>query len=75
MFHVELKWKVSHNDRDKEFIVMKRKVERYVEERWKGKDLGRLSCEMMAEELLKEFGAVKVSVFEDGENGAEVSVE
>lgn len=72
IFHVELKWLVSHQDRDKEFIIMKRKVNEFIRKNWDGQDLERRSCEMMATDLLAQFNANFVSVFEDNENGAEV---
>lgn len=72
IFYVTIKWTVGHQDRDKEFIIMKREVQEYINKHWARQDLGRKSCEMMATELLVTFGAQFVSVFEDDENGAEV---
>jgi len=68
-----MKWPVAHVDRDIEFILKKRQVEEYVNLKWHRKDIGRLSCEDIALELIREFqGCCFVSVLEDGENGAEV---
>jgi hypothetical protein len=78
MFHVKAKVRVSHGDREIEFILLKRELENYVAV-W-GFDLGRASCEEMAEDLINyitgEYGFrdIEVSVFEDGENGAVVSL-
>ena len=72
IFHVTLKWDVSHGDREIEFIAMKAFVGEYLVQL--PRDLGRKSCEDIAEMLLAEFDAQFCSVFEDGENGAEVSV-
>lgn len=73
VFYVEMKWEVQHNDRDKEFIVQKRKVNHFLMTRYAGQQLGRKSCEDMAEELLEAFPeACYCSVFEDNENGAEL---
>ncbi len=72
IFHVVVKWQVSHNDREREFICWKRKVNAYIKRKFEGKFLKNKSCEAMAEELIKKFEACYVSVFEDNENGAEV---
>lgn len=71
IFHVKLEVTVHHDDRDVEFILLKRRVDDYIAER---KDLfsGSKSCEMMARTLLLEFNAESVEVSEDGENGARV---
>lgn len=71
-FKVCLKFNVSHNDRDIEFIVEKRKIDNLLQEHFANKHLGARSCEDIAEELLLHFNAEYVSVSEDGENGAEV---
>jgi 6-pyruvoyl-tetrahydropterin synthase len=71
MFHVTVKWNVSHGNRELEFIVAKRKVQQFLES-FNG-DLGSRSCEHLCEILLEEFmTASYASVFEDGENGAEI---
>ena len=72
VFHVKMCWVVSHNDRDIEFIDMKKKVVSWVRNNWEYRDLGQKSCESMAEDLLLEFNAQFVSVSEDGENGATI---
>jgi len=72
VFHAVLKFAVTHTDRDIEFISMKNKVEDFIQTRFYNQDLGTTSCEDIAVYLLKEFGAVFVSIFEDNENGAEV---
>jgi hypothetical protein len=72
-FQVEMKWPVQHDDRDKEFIMTRREVDQYIRENFSNKNMGRKSCEMIAQELMLRFRACFVSVFEDGENGAEVT--
>ena len=77
IFHIEVKKEVFHDDRDVEFIVFKRKVKKYLEEKYYDEqyDLCNFkarSCEMLAKELLEKFDLVYCSVFEDNENGAEI---
>ena len=78
-FHITLKIPVNHADRDLEFIDHKHTIEVDLHSKYGGHfdyndiaDLGAMSCEMLAEELLDRWDAVYVSVLEDGENGAEV---
>lgn len=71
IFHVVLKIPVTHNDRDIEIIQTKKAVDSYIEDIF-GMNLGRKSCEDLAQELLEVFEACYVSVLEDNENGAEV---
>lgn len=74
VFHVTVKWKVQHDDRDKEFIMMKRQVEQYL--KILGNNIGSLSCEQLADKIHWVFpDSTFVSVFEDNENGAEVIYE
>ena len=68
---------VNHDNRDIEFIQLKHQVEDWLRERfWKPVPnclvFGAMSCEMIAKELIKEFCFDRVTVDEDGENGAEV---
>jgi len=72
VFHVTMKFDVTHDDREIEFIRKKTEVESDIRQRWANQDLKKMSCEMMAEELAIKYGASFVSVFEDDENGAEV---
>ena len=73
MFKVYVEITVTHDDRDLEFILLKR----FVNEQLKERDLDYKSCEMIANEILKsvkeKYGPLreyKVIVSEDGENGA-----
>jgi hypothetical protein len=78
-FHVEVSVEQTHNDRDVEYIMMKRALDDFLSE-WPQK-LGSKSCEMMAEDIIEDFLVPNygderrygVSVIEDGENGALVS--
>jgi len=77
MFHIEAKVEVFHDNRDKEFIMLKREIQHYL---WKSyynekgnlHHFGPMSCEMIAREILNEFNCKSVTVWEDLENGAEV---
>lgn len=77
IFYVKVKWEVNHNNRDKEFIVMKQRLEKFLKELTSANPetplhLGRLSCEDIADQIHDEFpDCCFVSVFEDNENGAE----
>lgn len=79
IFHIVCKWEVSHNNRDLEFFVQKQKMveccDRILQEN-SSSDCPlpklNLSCEMIAEVLLKQLECSFVSVFEDDENGAEL---
>lgn len=80
MFHVEAKVEQFHDDRDIEFILFRRELAEYTEkEIAPGKELGSKSCEQIALQILRYIQFTKgerrvtVRVFEDGENGAEVS--
>lgn len=71
MFHVEARKEVSHNDRDIEFIGMRRHMLEVCRNKWGEVPHGD-SCEMIAEFLVVMFELHSCAVFEDGENGAEV---
>jgi len=63
-------WQVGHNDRDIEFIQMKKDVDRWLKDSdWEVT----ASCEQIAMRMMPVFGCCRVSVSEDGENGAEVT--
>ena len=73
IFHVEAKALVFHDDRDVEFIRLKRDLEEHMKVWYHGTNIGRKSCEMIAVEILNAYpGLTSVKVFEDNENGAEV---
>lgn len=82
-FHIELKFAVSHNNRDLEFIEVKHQIDNFLQRNSERDlisgiiDFGSKSCEMLCEDLLEQFihlGAVEASVFEDGELGSTVTI-
>ena len=71
LFKVQVRAVVQHNDRDIEFITLKEMVERHCFEQWHGRDIGQMSCEAIAQEILEAFPELEsCTVSEDGENGA-----
>jgi 6-pyruvoyl-tetrahydropterin synthase len=71
-FGVRVEVAVSHDDRDVEFILLRRAVEAEIARVQAVLDDGTWSCERWAAHLLTAFKAVRVEVNEDGENGAVV---
>jgi hypothetical protein len=73
IFHFYVKLEVFHNDRDVEFILLKRELERLYPTL---DNMGHKSCEMLAEEVLVYLETnypdrdATVRVYEDDENGA-----
>lgn len=79
MFHFKLERQVNHDDRDVEFIMFKRQVIDYLQSEYydlgyKALLFGSMSCEMIARELLLKFDCCSVEVWEDGENGAKITI-
>lgn len=82
VFHITCKRLVTHSDREIEIIQFKSQIIHYLQSvfstrKLKGTELticnfGRMSCEDIAELLLKEFDLQYCQVLEDNENGAEV---
>lgn len=76
VFHIKAHKVVNHDDRDTEFIMLKHRIkEFFVERGYYDVDtslckFGAMSCEMIARELIEEFGLCQCEVSEDNENGA-----
>jgi len=73
MFHVSAWKRVTHDNRDIEFIQLKRDMASYCHFTY-GAEPTTLSCEMMAKELLEQFDLDSCEVSEDGENGGRVTI-
>ena len=76
LFKVEVKARVTDSDREIEFLDLLDTVEAVIAEYFP-EDLGHKSCEMIAEEIMEKVReqfptTFFASVFEDGENGAEL---
>jgi len=77
MFHFRVELEVFHDDRDVEFILLKRELEGLYTQGTL--QLNYMSCEMMARELAKYIQecypnrALTIEVSEDGENGCRLS--
>ena len=75
IFTFKASLEVFHDDRDKEFIMFKRDIIDYLKEKYYNESsrshlFDHRSCEMLAKEILNEFGCNWVEVWEDNENGA-----
>ena len=70
IFHIELRKRVEHDDRDVEIIAFKRLVESRLAKWYPQGNMGSTSCEMLAKRLAQHFVCSYVEVTEDGENGA-----
>lgn len=70
IFKVKATWLVNHDNRDLEFFIQKRKVDKFIVEHFAEKQLVNMSCEQMASMIKQQFDAIEVEVSEDGENGA-----
>ena len=75
ILHIKLQLQVFHNDRDLEFIMVKRSLDKYLEETLPTLEL-RTSCEdvaklvwMWAKDTYGRERYCTVEVMEDGENG------
>ena len=71
-FHVRAEKVVTHDDRDVEFILLKKRVNATIEKIQDDEYVNTWSCERWASELLTRLNLDKVEVSEDGENGAVV---
>jgi len=72
-FGITLEVAVNHDNRDKEFFILQREVEDYINRNYgKPAEFGACSCEMIARDLMEAFNATKVIVDEDGENYSKI---
>lgn len=79
VFHIKAHAPVHHDDRDVEFILLKHHITEYLNTTYWSDDVwclyfGARSCEMIARELIDQFGLSRCEVNEDGENGAILTV-
>ncbi len=76
LFHIRAYSKVTHTDRDVEFIWLAHQIEKHMKSKFPAYNghalnIGSTSCEMIGEMILDAFPEVyKVDVSEDDENGA-----
>jgi hypothetical protein len=69
VFHVTATKVVTHDDRQVEIIMLKRAMEDWAKA---DIDFESQSCEMIAKDMVEQFGLSSCEVLEDGENGAVV---
>jgi hypothetical protein len=75
IFHVRMEWPVMHDDREFEFILLKRNLDQCIAGLLFDREYTRTwSCEQWARELIAmNPPASSCEVSEDGENGARVA--
>jgi hypothetical protein len=73
MFHVLAFFKVTHEDRQLEFFIQQRAMNRIIANLLGDERNTTWSCETWATQLLEASGAMAVLVSEDGENGSLVA--
>jgi len=81
IFRIIVKKEVSHNNREIEIINFKKAIKNYLiikygvnkSYAYQYLKFGNMSCEDIAEKILKQFNCTSVKVLEDNENGAEVT--
>lgn len=74
IFYIDCAKEVNHWDRDIEIIQLKRKIDKYLRYKyWTPCKFEWMSCEMIAQELLKEFDLNYCEVLEDNENWAYIT--
>lgn len=69
IFYVKMIAEVSHNEREIEFITLKKDLDEYIHLNF-DYEYFEYSCETLAEKILLAFNAHTVCVSEDDENGA-----
>ena len=76
MFGIEAKKRVYHDNRDIEFIMLKRSINSYLIQKYRIEsdvlDFGNQSCETIARDLMEKFNLEYCKVDEDKENYAEL---
>lgn len=75
IFHIKAYKKVTHDDRDVEFIVLKRDIQKYLQKTYPDNNFQHRSCEMIARELIEKFNLTACDVSEDNENGCFLELE
>lgn len=75
VFYIVAKAYVSHADRDIEFIQLSHSIKAYLTEKYFSEQhrclmFGDMSCEMIADELVRAFDLYECEVNEDGEGGS-----
>lgn len=71
-FHVKVGFNVTHSDRDIEFFIFKKQLDKFLKKNFEGGSFN-MSCEDFALSILRYFRCEFVEVSEDGDNGAVVS--
>ena len=71
IFEIRCQFEVAHSDRDIEIIKKQNEIYEYIENRFRRPaDFAKMSCEMIAEMIIRQFGCVSCEVLEDGKGGA-----
>ena len=70
-FVIRCQFEVAHDDRQVEIFMKEREIEAFLVSKYgKEMQLGGMSCEMLAKQLVNNFGCVCCEVLEDDKGGA-----
>lgn len=79
LFHIKAEKATAHDDNERpiEIIMFKRLMEQYLKDKYFSVEdnccnLGNMSCELLAKELVEKFNLASCEVLEDGRWGAVV---
>lgn len=75
VFHIITEFEVRDEDREIEILMKEKEIEDYLIKKYYKNgfcDFGGMSCEMIANEILRQFRANYCEVLEDGKGGAVV---
>lgn len=74
IFVIKCQFAVNHNEREIEINNQQHKIDEYLRKKYGPVcEFGPMSCESIAEEILTQFNAEKVTVLEDNYGGATLS--
>jgi hypothetical protein len=74
LFCIRCLFEVNHTNRERELYITQNKIEQYLFDKYPRNehclDFGKMSCEMIAADLVQSLSCIYCEVLEDGKGGA-----